>query len=243
MGGNTQSRDSVAIVDNDPITLQVLQSLLAEHFGFEIAWSAQTGYEAITRCEEEPAPNVILVDMSLSDMQGTDVCRVIRSYNDVTALLAITSYPLTQFAAKAADCGAQGIVDKTNIHRIATAIRILAIGQVLPLPPGCTGATFESAEICHDRIKKRHQNSEEIALSLREAQILELALRGYEQTEISDQLNITATTVRTHTRRAREKLHCRTLAQAIAAWLRLRQTRPYVLWNWKRILPHGKKSK
>lgn len=220
---NERSGPSLGIIDNDPITLGVLRSMLGR-LGFDVAWVARTGREAIARCDEEPTPDVVLVDMSLPDMEGTEVCRVVRTLDNDTPLLAVTSYPLECYAEQAAECGAQGIVGKTDVRRIAAAARAVASGRVLPSPPGCPGAVFGSPQACREFDRR----SDGVApLGSREVQILELALRGYEQDEMSDRLGIAAATVRTYTRRAREKLHCRTLAQATAVWSRLRWTFPY----------------
>lgn len=221
---NARFAPSVGIIDNDPITLGVLRSMLGR-LGFDVIWVARTGREAITRYDEEAIPDVVLVDMSLTDMEGTEVCRAVRAHDNDTPLLAVTSYPLECYAERAANCGAQGIVDKTDVRRIAAAVRTLASGQVLPSPPGCSGAVFNSPQACRRCDDLRDDDA--APLGLREVQILELALLGYEQGEMSDHLGIAAATVRTYTRRAREKLHCRTLAQATAIWARMRRTFPY----------------
>lgn len=220
---NARSGPSLGIIDNDPITLGVLRSMLGR-LGFDVAWVVRTGREAIARCDEEPMPDVVLVDMSLPDMEGTEVCRAVRARDCDTPLLAVTSYPLECYAKRAADCGAQGIVEKTDVRRIAAAALSLASGRVLPSPPGCSGVVFNSPQAWR-RLDRRDDGV--APLGSREVQILELALRGYEQDEMSDRLGIAAATVRTYTRRAREKLHCRTLAQATAVWSRLRRTFPY----------------
>lgn len=187
-----------------------------------MAWVANGGREAIALSHERRPPDVMLVDMSLVDMSGTDVCREIRAGNATTAILGITSYPIERYAADISECGAQGIVEKTNVRTIADAIRTLACGEVLMPPPQCRNVSFNTAIRSHNRETERSAKRNTPSLGLREIQVLELTLHGYDQNEISAQLGVSPVTVRTYTKRIREKMDCRTLAQAAAQWVHLR---------------------
>ena len=215
---------TVAITDNDPITLKALETILGRDFS--VLWTELTGKATIIRCvEDRQIPDVLLIDMALSDMSGLSACRSLRANLDIMPILAITSYPLPVFAAQAAEHGAQGIIGKENIRDIIQAIPRLTDGAVLPAPAQCRNVTFRSAANSH-RDMLHNSLPDDMTLAPREIEILELILQGLDQRQVSRQLEISATTVRTYTRRIREKLHCSTLEQAAARWVTLRYDYP-----------------
>lgn len=216
--------NTIAITDNDPITLKALESILSRDFS--VLWTELTGRATIIRCvEDQQIPDVLLLDMALSDMPGSSVCQSLRASLGTMPILAITSYPLAIFAASAAEHGAQGIIGKENIRGIARSIPVLADGMVLPPPAQCKNVLFHSVAKSH-RDMLRKPLPDDMTLTPREIEILELVLQGMGQREISKRLNISAATVRTYTKRAREKLHCSTLEQAAARWVTLRYDYP-----------------
>lgn len=124
---------SIAIVDNDAIALYALRTLIEKTPTMRIIWTATTGREALTRClEDNAAPDVLLIDMALSDMPGTVLCRRLRASTPFPKVLAITSYPLDIYETEAAEAGAQGIIAKDDFKMLAQAIAIIHGGGVLP---------------------------------------------------------------------------------------------------------------
>lgn len=215
---------TVAITDNDPITLKALETILGRDFS--VLWTELTGKATIIRCvEDRQIPDVLLIDMALSDMSGLSACRSLRANLGIMPILAITSYPLPVFAAQAAEHGAQGIIGKENIRDIIQAIPRLTDGAVPPAPAQCRNVTFRSAANSH-RDMLHNSLPDDMTLAPREIEILELILQGLDQRQVSRQLEISAATVRTYTRRIREKLHCSTLEQAAARWVTLRYDYP-----------------
>lgn len=215
---------TIAIADNDPITLRALESILGRDF--TVLWTELSGRTAVIRCvEDRQIPDVLLLDMALSDAPGPRVCRCLRANLDTMPILAITSYPLEAFAERAAENGAQGIVGKADIGAMARAITMLAEGMVLPPSARCANAVFRSAARDHEEMARRPL-PDDMTLSSREIEILELIIRGLTQQEISRRLDVSGVTVRTYTKRLREKLHCSTLEQAAARWVALRGDYP-----------------
>lgn len=58
---------SLAIVDNDAITLYALRKLIENTPTLTILWTSETGQEALTHCKNKHLPDVLLVDMALSE--------------------------------------------------------------------------------------------------------------------------------------------------------------------------------
>lgn len=120
----------VGVLDNDPYALKILEAMIVRlDPRFAVAWTTELGAVAIRRCLS-PArrPDVLVTDMSLRDVAGTEVCRAIRTKTPNVGLVAITSYALDAFRDEAARCGAQALVGKTDLHGLAEAIRRAARG-------------------------------------------------------------------------------------------------------------------
>lgn len=71
-------------------------------------------------------PEILLTDMSMPDMDGIALTRRIREHDGRIRILAMTSFPLDEYAEDVAQAGAQGIVPKGRPGEILAAIRTLA---------------------------------------------------------------------------------------------------------------------
>ena len=178
---------SIAIVDNDAIALYALRTLIEKTPTMRIIWTATTGREALTRCfEDDAAPDVLLIDMALSDMPGTVLCRRLRASTPFPKVLAITSYPLDIYETEAAEAGAQGIIAKDDFKMLAQAIAIVHDGDVLP-----ANAPFETAENAYDRIRSTPADPL-TTLTFNEMKALNLASHGLSSKEIAKQMKVPA---------------------------------------------------
>lgn len=96
--------EHIGIVDNDVLTLGALSSYLTQRFGDEkILWRCTLGKKAAELCSNsQTRPQILLMDMSLSDADGVQICQEIRRTVDDMPILAITSFPLRRYAAAVA---------------------------------------------------------------------------------------------------------------------------------------------
>ena len=115
----------IGIVDNDPYALKVFGALIERMSSdFAVIWTCDLGAVAISRClSPTKRPDVLVTDMSMGDVPGTEVCRAIRAKTPEVGLVGVTSYALASFHDEAARCGAQALVGKTDLNGIALAIR------------------------------------------------------------------------------------------------------------------------
>lgn len=72
--------EHIGIVDNDVLTLGALSSYLTQRFGDEkILWRCTLGKKAAELCSNsQTRPQILLMDMSLSDADGVQICQEIR---------------------------------------------------------------------------------------------------------------------------------------------------------------------
>ncbi|KFI49673.1 response regulator transcription factor [Bifidobacterium biavatii] len=114
---------SIAIVDNDRMALMALSSLLTRD-GCAVTWTAQLGASAIQRCiRAQDRPDVLLVDMALSDMTGVDVCRAVRRWAPALPMIGVTAYDPAVYYDAAVAAGAAAVLSKDDVSAIADAVR------------------------------------------------------------------------------------------------------------------------
>ncbi|WP_340504291.1 response regulator transcription factor [Bifidobacterium breve] len=217
ISGRDGSKPTMLIMDNDRMALMALQSILAKALpDFELLPPVSEGSKAIQLCTAtKRPPAVLLADIAMNDINGPDVVRAIRRENATTAILAITASIVGRHAKEMARAGAQGIMSKNDDVRLqAVAIRQVQAGKTW----GDGGdVRFETAAVASARIKAEKDNR----LSAREMEVAELWSRGRTMPQIAAELSITETTVRTHLRRAADKLGAGNLKELIGAWIRM----------------------
>ena len=120
---------TLGVVDNDRFALCALKAYLDQTLdGITLAWMTEHANTAIARCMTGERPDVLLVDMSMGDIDGVSVIRTIRERDRHTSLVAMTSFPLDEYAADAATAGAQAIVSKNDLQGLQDTIRLAATG-------------------------------------------------------------------------------------------------------------------
>ena len=230
----------VAAVDNDRMALMALKAIMPQVLpGATWLWGA-TGADTAVRMALDPEtrPRLLLVDMSLGETSGVTVCRRIRARTDRVLLLAITAFAVDEYAARVAEAGAQGIVSKADMPRLARAVRtVLAGGTYAPplRPAGAIAAAadaaspaprFLTATEAHRLLAegdgtgaRSRSGGTAPKLGRKESETLHLLSQGLSYEQIAAQWDVAASTVRTHAHRAVEKLGANSLAHAIAIFL------------------------
>jgi two-component system response regulator DesR len=113
------------IVDDSPLVMKTLASLLEQQSNIQLIGSATDGYGAVRRAMEL-SPDLVLMDMQLPGINGLEATRQIkaRSHAPAVILVAADDTPGCRAAARAA--GTDGFVDKQYLStRLRPAIRKL----------------------------------------------------------------------------------------------------------------------
>lgn len=214
------TRQRVALVDNDPLTLNLLVQRLPHWVpGTEISWYSDSGNAAIHDFRElKPTPDVLLLDMSLKEHEnGVNVCRSIRRENGTTWIFGMISYRLDHYAQDLAEAGAQGIIPKSEKKMLAMAL-IAARNRKTYNPLETNAIAFDTPEEAHKRLLAEQPHMPP-RLSPQEQQIFDLLSRGFDYAAIAQKLGVTQSSVRTQTHRAVKKLGANTLAHALVLWV------------------------
>lgn len=206
---------TIGIVDNDRFALTMLAQTVGRAMaGMRVLWAVESGAQALHHCLYEggqTVPDVLLLDMSLTDIPGPDVCRRIRETQERPAILCITSYSLDHYRRPAIDAGAQGLIAKSVTPReLAEAIVTVAQGGVI----GDGFMTVADARAALDSMRQP-----DAGLSDREREVLRLYSENFSTEEIAARLGIKASTVFVVMRHAKTKLGASTRSEAIRAFL------------------------
>jgi DNA-binding NarL/FixJ family response regulator len=108
----------ILVVDDHPIVRQGLRTLLEGHSGWEVVGEASDGTEALIKVEELQ-PDVVVLDVTMPQMNGLEACRLIQQGRKHSGLevLFVTQHDSPQMMREALDAGARGYVVKSNAGR------------------------------------------------------------------------------------------------------------------------------
>ncbi|WLG82318.1 response regulator transcription factor [Pseudomonas cucumis] len=183
----------VALVDDHSLVRDGIKSLLAVMAQLEVVGEAENGADAIDmvgRCQ----PDLLLVDISLKDINGLELTRLLRSQYPSLKVLVLSMYDNYEYVSESVRSGASGYVLKNAPSReIIAAIEAIV-----------SGGTFYSAEIAQRLIADKSTDNE---LTPRESQVLYKMAQGLNNKEMARELDISVRTVETHRLSIRRKLN------------------------------------
>lgn len=189
---------NVLIADDHAVVRSGLRQFLASTEDLKITAEAATG-EAVLALVRQGVFDVLLLDISLPDLDGLEVLkRVKREWPDLPVLI-FSMHAEDEFAVPALNAGASGYLNKDSPPaQILTALRSVA-----------TGARYVSPALAEKLLAgtvsrgKRHPHE---ALSAREMEVLLLLSKGMPLTKIGQTLHVSVKTVSTYRSRVLEKL-------------------------------------
>ena len=202
------SQIRLLMVDDHEIVRAGLRMLLQAQPDIEIVAEADNGRDAVARARELQ-PDIVLMDISLPDMDGFEATQQIKRALPKTAVLALTMHESDEYFFKMLQAGASGYVPKKAAPTdLVTAIRTVHEGGVFLYP-----ALAKS--LVRDFMGRAAESGERAALdglTEREQEVLKLIADGSTNQEIADKLTISVKTVERHRANIMGKLnlHSRT---------------------------------
>ncbi len=176
----------IAIADDHPIFRAGLQGLLAAQAEFQVVGEAANGREAVA-VVRHAAPDVLLVDLQMPELDGVGAIREIRAVAPNTRILVLTTYDSDGDILRAVEAGATGYLLKdTPREELFRAIQATARGDSVLSPSVAS------------KLVGRARGPLERALSARELEVLTLVARGDSNKLIGKELRISEATVKTH---------------------------------------------
>ena len=199
----------VMIVEDDPATRERFSKAIAGDLRTTLALAVGTGREAIARL---PAvrPDVLLVDLGLPDVHGTEVIRHAAREVPQCDIMVITMFGDERNVVASIEAGAVGYVLKDCLDPDLVAQVVALRAGSAPMSPGIARMVLKRLRAAHDAPEPA------TGISPRETEVLRLLARGYSYAETAEQLGITRHTVCSHIKNSYRKLAVRTAAEAVA---------------------------
>ena len=195
------------VADDHPAVLRAVSAFLTEE-GLEVVAQARSGEEALAKIEST-RPTVAIVDVRMPGVSGLDVAKQAARTSPDTAIILYTGAGDTALLVEAVDAGARGFVLKeAPLSDLLRAIDTVA-----------AGGTYVDAVLA-GTLTSGKATERLVDLTKREREVLRLLADGKGYDEIAKELFLSPETVRTHVRKAMQRLDASTRTQAVAAALR-----------------------
>jgi DNA-binding NarL/FixJ family response regulator len=132
--GNTESVSSgrpiqIILVEDHPAMQETIQALLHEDPGLHVCALAASAEEALGLADLASA-DLILVDISLPEMNGIQLVRELRVAQPSLRCLMLSSHTQASYVDSSLAAGAHGYVDKRSLLELYAAIRSVLAGDV-----------------------------------------------------------------------------------------------------------------
>ena len=183
--------------------------------GFDVVGEARDGDEAI-RLAEELHPEVILMDVTMPEVDGVEATRQIRASMPDIKIVMLTMHADQEVLTSAIRAGASGyLVKDCSTEEIASAVRMAVSGE--------TALSPQLAASMLDEVRRldRPNADEERIVTRREEEVLQLIADGCSTPEVAEKLYISQKTVKNHLASIYQKLDARDRTQAVLQAVRM----------------------
>ena len=194
-------RTNILLADDHVIVRMGLAAAISFEHDLRIVGEASDGQEAV-RMAEELLPDVIVMDLMMPRLNGTEATAAIMKAHPDTGILILTSFMTSADLGAAIRAGARGALAKTSSQpEIIAAIRKVASGERV------ISKALER-DLALNRLPP--------ALTARQIEVLRLAAKGFTNQDIGRVLAISPNGVKDHLKLIYQRLEVSSRAEAIA---------------------------
>lgn len=213
------SKKTILIVDDHPLVREGLKSILRPAAEYEVIGQAGKARDAL-HLVKSLQPDLVLLDLSLPDKSGLEICREIRNISPPTRILIVSMHSKVDYIVKAFQAGATGYMTKES----ATERLLKGVELVL------NGEYFMDGAVSHTVVKELMQTPEKemkIAdagyetLTSREQEVMVLLAEGCSAKEAAAKLFISPKTVENHRTNIMSKLELHSTLELVRYAARL----------------------
>jgi two-component system NarL family response regulator len=194
---------SVLLVDDHPMVQDGLTACLSYYHDINIVGTTQDGNDALAQALILK-PDVILMDISMPDMNGIDATEIITEQLIHTKVLIFSMHDNLEFVNSAMQAGASGYILKdTGSAEVYLAIKAVAVGKKYFSPSIATA-------LIDNPLKEEKEK-----LTTREQVVLAYIAQGLSNKAVAKILDISFRTVEAHRRNIKAKLQLESLAELV----------------------------
>jgi len=211
----------ILIADDHDLVRKGLRMLIEERPGWNVCAEARSGREAVDLAVQHH-PDIVVVDISMPDLNGLEATRLIRKACPKAEVLVITHHDSDEMAAEVLDAGARGYVLKSDSDQdLVRAVEALSRHK-----PFFTSRITEmfltnrADGVVDSTEAMRHR------LTVREVEILQLLAEGKTAKEVASALGIATKTSDTHRTNIMRKLNLHSIAELVRYAIRNKIVEP-----------------
>jgi DNA-binding NarL/FixJ family response regulator len=205
----------LVLADDHRMLREGLRRSMADE-GFDVVGEAGDGEEAVRLCNDV-RPDVVLMDVTMPDVDGVQATARIRSENPDVRVVMLTMHADDTVIASAIRAGASGyLVKDCSTDEIAEAVR-LAADDDAALSPGLAASMLDEVR----KLEPSNGTDSDRAVTKREEEVLQLIADGCSTSEVAQQLYISQKTVKNHLASIYQKLDARDRTQAVLRAVRM----------------------
>ncbi len=201
----------ILIVDDHAIVREGLKALLELESDVEYVNESASGMDAVEMIETSKY-DVVLMDLKMPGISGIEATRLIKHRCPEIKVILLTNYDDEEFVMQSIKIGADGYVLKdVKKNDLMNIIRNILQGKSY-MDPCVTSNVIRRVR---ENMFRSGKYEERPDLSQRELQILECVIKGMSNKEISDMVNLSLDTIKTHLKNVYRKLNVSSRSQAI----------------------------
>lgn len=195
------------IVDDHPIVIEGLKTLLRNEDNLEIIAGFSNGEQLLSYFGENPI-DLVLLDVTLPDISGMDLCQLIKKESPDTIILILSNHTERSIIMQTIQNGANGyLLKNSSLDELRQCIGEAQKGNIC--------YSKEVMEIISRPTKNQLRGIPQ--LTRREKQILSFLAEGKTSQAIAQELFVSPLTVDTHRRNLMQKFEARNVAELITA--------------------------
>ncbi|WP_343521964.1 response regulator transcription factor [Pedobacter sp.] len=195
------------IVDDHPIVIEGLKTLLKNEDNLEIVGSFSNAAQLLSYLSGNPV-NLILLDVTLPDIGGMELCKMVKEKFPDTTILIISNHTERSIIMQTIQNGASGyLLKNSSLEELRQCITGAIKGTIC--------YSKEVVEIISRPTKNQLRGAPQ--LTRREKQVLSLLAQGKTSQNIALELFLSPLTVDTHRRNLIQKFEVKNVAEMIAA--------------------------
>ncbi len=207
----------VVVVDDQALVRTGFALILDSDDEIEVVAEAATGAEALAAAREQ-LPHIVLMDIRMPEMDGIEATRHLTTSAQTrhVRVVVLTTFDADEYVYEALHAGASGFLLKdTAPADLIAAVKVVAAGDAL-LSPSVTRRLIQQFVATPATTAPAGSDAEALpALTGREADVLAALARGLSNHEISAELFVSYSTVKTHVSHLLTKLGARDRAQLV----------------------------
>lgn len=196
----------ILLAENHGLVRAGIRALVEKFEGFAVVAEASNGRDAVALAALH-APDVVLMDISMSEMNGIEAGAIIRSASPGTKILILSMHTSEEFVRRAMRSGVSGYLVKDAVPEELRA----ALDAVV------RGETYLSSRICREVVCMTQSAVPERAgslesLSARQREVLQMIAEGRTTKQMAFLMKVSAKTVESHRATVMDRLGIHDLA-------------------------------